>query len=271
MRNLLNYLLKYHFFILFILIETLSVYLVIQHNPYHNAKFYHLANNISGFFNTRFNRLGEYFHLKEINQELALENMRLRNQCKGALLKKGESRTLKEEYQFEYILAEVINNSVNKLHNHITIDKGINDGIKQEMGLISPDGVIGVTNHVSNNFSTAISLLNPKLKVSAKIKNNDYYGSVVWDGKKPRQALLKEIPYHVKINIGDTVITSGYSAIFPEGILIGHITNYNIKSGNFYDIQLKLAADFHQIKYVYIVQNPLKEEKDSLENLGFND
>jgi len=178
----------------------------------------------------------------------------------------GQSDTLHQQHYF-YTSAKVINQTVNKQHNFLTLNKGSNVGIRPEMGVISADGVIGIVVNVSKKFSTVISLLNLDFRVSAKLAKNNYFGSLHWDGKDYRKVKLDEIPYHIDVNRGDTVITSGYSSIFPEGIVIGTVSNSEVKGGNFYEIEVDLSVDFKSLAFVDVISNLHREEQKVLEEL----
>ncbi len=275
MQNLIRFLIRYHFLLLFILIEALSIFLLIQNNNYQNTKFVDFTRNIKGYFFQQSEKINNYFHLREENQKLAKENVELRNFIEKNL--QSHTDTLKTvsdsvyDQQYKYIQANIINNSINKQHNFITIDKGKEDGIKNEMGVISPNGIVGIIRGVSKHFSTAISVLNSELKISAQLKNSGYYGSLNWNARDYRFVQLKDIPLHAKINKGDTIVTSGYSSIFPEGIMIGFIEDYEEKSGRFLEIKVKLANDFKKISNVYVVKNLFRQEKKSLENINENE
>jgi rod shape-determining protein MreC len=263
MRNLIKFILANHFLILFVLIEFLAILLVVQHNQFHRARFVNLTRNISGGMYQRVDKLDTYFSLREVNESLSRENTMLKN-----LLARGEfdlgvdtSSSGSGIQQFLHIQAKVINNSVNKQHNYITLNKGRLHGIEPEMAVICDDGVVGVVKGVSEHFSTAISLLNVNLRISAKIKNNNYFGSINWNGKSDRILMLNEIPHHVKLQAGDTIVTSGYSVIFPEGVPIGVIERFEMKDGNFFDIYVRLIPEFRQLKYVHVVSNLMKDEQ----------
>jgi rod shape-determining protein MreC len=168
---------------------------------------------------------------------------------------------------YVYSSAKVINNSTNKRQNYITLDKGGINGIKPEMGVISSKGVVGIVKNVSGNFSSVMSVLHEKNKLSAKIKKSGYFGSLVWGNNSYRIADLKDIPNHVKLAIGDTIVTSGFSSIFPENILIGTVKEFDLPEGNnFYNIKVEFAEDYKRISHVYIIRSLLKEEKELLES-----
>jgi rod shape-determining protein MreC len=273
MKNLLRFILEFHFFILFIIIETFSLYLVFQYNSYQRASFLNSSYAVSGYIYNYYNSFTEYLSLKTANKDLAKENALLHTNLKKSfksnriLFQKINDSLYQQHYI--YISAKVINNSINKQYNYLTLNKGRRHGIKPEMAVVSPNGIVGIVKDVSNNFSSVISVLNGNLKISTKIKKNNYYGSLVWEGKNFNQVVLNEIPFHIKINIGDTVITSGYSAIFPEGILIGRISDFHIKKGDdFYNISVKLSTNFKNLSYVYVINNLLKQEQINLEKIN---
>ena len=167
--------------------------------------------------------------------------------------------------RYRYTLARIVNNSVNKKHNFLTLNKGSLQGLRPEMAVVSDGSIIGVIKGVSKNYSTVISLLNLDLKISAKVKKNGYFGSLSWDGQGYQTAILSEIPLHADIQAGDTIITSGYSSIFPEGIQIGFIKDFEEKGGSFYEIKVKLSTDFKSLNNVNVIGNLLQIEKIELE------
>ncbi len=271
MKNLIKFIVRFHFFILFILIEFFSLFLVFFYNKKQKETFINSSNLISGFIYENTNKITSYLYLKDINKQLILENTIFHNN------KINSSRsnfseftnivdTIKFFQQYKYTNAKIINNSIQKQNNYITLNKGSKQGIERDMAVISPDGIIGIVKNVSNNFASVISVLNIQIGISAKIKNNNYFGSLVWEGKNYKIMNLEEIPNHVNISIGDTIITSGYSTIFPEGIIIGKISSFKKdKSKNFYHISVKLNNDFKHISHVYVIGNLLKAEQKKLE------
>ena len=221
------------------------------------------------------NNITSYFHLHDINEDLQvqcanleLEVLTLRNQIRTYQEKYNIDSTKMPEgmRQFDFILAHVINNSINKRSNYITINKGSKDGIKPEMGIVDQNGVVGVVNLVGENSSRVISLLNTHFKLSCKIKGNKSFGSLVWNGEDPTVAILEELPKHTIFKKGDTIVTSGYSAIFPEGIPVGTIiSDGKGQNENFFKLKIKLYTDFAKLSTVRVVINNMKEELDSLE------
>jgi rod shape-determining protein MreC len=213
---------------------------------------------------------GDYLSLTRVNEELAKENVRLHNlQVKSYKVAVDSSFLFVDSlYQQQYIYrwAKVINNSVNKQLNYITLNKGSLQGIEPEMAVVTNAGIIGKILSVSRNYSTVISLLNKRLKVSAKVKKNNHFGPLSWDGKDYRKVKLYDIPSHVDVAVGDTIVTSGYS-VFPEGKLIGTVSTVESKSGgNFHDISVDLSIDFKQISYAEVIGDLLKKERLELEN-----
>lgn len=270
MKNLIRFILRFHFVILFIIIEFVSLSVAFQFNNYQKAKVVKIIQNIKGFHHAKILSITEYLKLRETNEKLAFENVRLNNILQQAyrsdeiFFYKKEDTIFKQQYYLT--TAKVINNSVNKQHNFITLNKGFEQGVKPEMAVISPDGVVGIVFGVSKRYSTVISLLNTNLKISAKLKKDDYFGSLEWDGKDYRNAVLNEIPYHVNIRRGDTIITSVYSTIFPEGVLLGYIDDFQVEGGNFYKIKVILSTDFKNLTYISLISNLHKQEQFKLEN-----
>jgi rod shape-determining protein MreC len=270
MRPLWFFVIRHYFVILFLILEGVALALFINHSYYQRSAVAGAANKMAGFFYTMRSDLLQYLSLKEMNNQLIRQNTLLleQNQMSFDIRDTGVYVADEPEYkqQYSYIPARVINNTTQKKANHLTLNKGFTDGIRKDMAVICPEGIVGMINSVSANFSSAVSLLHPKAKISAKIKKNNYVGTVAWDGKKSTFAVLKDIPLHVKIAAGDTIMTSGYSLIFPEGIMIGTIYSYSMNEvKDFYSIQIKLSTDFRYIRNVYVVKSIYKDEFDQLE------
>ncbi len=268
MRNLIRFISRQHFVLLFILLEFFSIVIIVNNNYFQRAKFFNLARSVSGNFYENVTGLKEYLYLKKINEELMLENVMLKNKLEtlhsfNLFIKEDPEDTLS---QLSYIPAKVINNSVNKQYNYLTLNKGKKHGLEQDMAVISFGGLVGRIEAVSDNYAVVISLLNRDSKVSGKIKKNQYYGSLQWHGRGYQTAYFYEIPQHVKINKGDTIVTSGFSDYFPEGIMIGTIKSFK-KDGNFYNIKVNLSTDFKNLYYVNVVYSPGKKEQIELENM----
>ena len=194
-----------------------------------------------------------------------MELIELRNQLADLALQAPDSLHQPALGQYTFVMAHVISNSIAQPNNYITIDRGFADGVKPEMGVIDQNGVVGIVNVVGPHASRVISLLNPHMRLSCKLKSNNFFGSLVWDGKNPQYALLEELPKHVKYNKGDTVVTSGYSAVFPEGIIVGIVEGSDgNNTASFVSLRIKLTTNFSQLSNVRIITNSMKEQIDVL-------
>lgn len=270
MRDLLDFLFKYSKWLLFMIYVVASCVLLFRNNPYQHHIFLTSANTVSATVYGTAENVTSYFHLRDINDDLQAQNARLEAELLELQKKLGRyelessfdsimNDTVKLQYDF--ILADVISNSITRGHNYITIEKGRRDGIKPEMGVVDQNGVVGVVNVVGEHASRIISLLNPKMRLSCKIKGSEYFGSLVWDGKNPEEAVLEEMPRHEKFKKGDTIVTSGYSALFPPGIPVGTIVSHAKEHDDyFYALRIKLFTDFNRLSTVRVITNDLNEE-----------
>lgn len=276
MRNFIRFIIKYHFAILFFIIEAVSLLLVVNYNAYQRSSFLASSSNFTGKIFKQYNAGAEYLMLRDINDDLARENAYLRSRLPESF------RTSKDYFnlvfdslsQQEYIYrtARVINNSTNKRFNYLTLNKGRLHGMLPEMGVISNKGAVGIIKNVSDNYSTVISIINTRLKISAKLKESNFFGSLEWDGKSYQHVYLSDIPRHAKVDIGDLVVTSGFSSIFPEGILLGHVEQVDLEDGaSFYTIKVKLSVDYKNLAFVEVIGHSLREEQDKLEKETEND
>ena len=274
MRSLLKFLLRTHFLLLFILIEVLSISLLVNKNNFHRAGFINFSRQFSGKIYTKTANFKQYISLTEENQKLADENTRLLNIIESTyksdeIFFRSVNDTISNQ-RYRYTTARIVNNSVNKKHNFLTLNKGNLQGLRPEMAVISNGSIVGVIKGVSGNYATVISLLNLDLKISSKVKKNGYFGSLSWDGKGYNTAILNEIPLHADIQTGDTIITSGYSSIYPEGILIGFISDFKERRGSFYEINVKLSTDFKNLNNVNVIGNLMQIEIIKLEDQTIN-
>ncbi len=276
MRNLLRFLWKYSNFVLFILMEVYCLYLVFQNNSFQKAGWINSSNEFVGNIYTTVNSIKQYFALKETNEMLAAENALLHSQSIGSYAKyiitpKTISDTMLKQ-QYTYIPAEVVNNSVNRRNNYLTLNRGYKQGITADMAVIASNGIIGYTKDVSANFCTVLSILNKDAKISAKIKRFGELGSLIWEGGDYRYGLLQDIGTHVKITKGDTIVTSNFSDIFPSNITIGTIESFAPREGGeFYNIQVRYTGNLKNVTHVYIINNILREEKKTLEERSQHD
>jgi len=251
--------------VLFIILELISVWLLINYNQRYNSSFLNSSSLFASTMNSKSKEVSEYFELEAINSELLKENERLRNEIG---LHKDSS--LLDTLNGLYIVksAKVIDNSFRRAKNFLTISKGYSDSIQTGMGVISSHGIAGQIKSVSKNFATVYSLLHPNLIVSSKIKRTGTLCTTQWDQRAYDKARLKYIPRHIKLYKGDTITTSGYNSVFPEDILIGIVENFNLSEEmTFYEATIDLSTDFTSLDYVYVIQDLYKNEKDSIKEL----
>lgn len=276
MREIFNFFIRYSKWFVFAIYTIVSLVLLINSNPVHQSVYLTSANGVSATVYDWSQNITGYVNLKEANSDLNRRNAEL--QAQVATLSKnlnllqqkllGDSLTLPDALMpYDFIVAQVIKNSVMQLNNFITIDKGALDGIQPEMGVIDQNGVVGVVNVVSPHYARIISLLNPDFRLSCKIKGNDSFGSLVWDGVDPRFVILEELPRHTVYHPGDTVVTSGYSSVFPADIAVG-VIEPDSKSGNdnLFSLKVRLLTDFSTLSNVQVVVNYMAEEINSLED-----
>lgn len=262
MRNLLEFISKNHVLLLFILLELCAFLMIVQNNHFQRAAFINSTNGITGKTFQTLNNWQNYFSLKSANEQLALENAKLQT----LLSHKGSNDTIASILPKQYIPAMVINNSVAKRNNYLTLDKGKSHGVKKGMGVITSNGLIGIVKEVSEHFSSVLSVLHGKSKTSVVLQYSNYFGSLEWKGTNYQNAVVNDIPSHVDLNIGDTIISSGYSSIYPANIPIGTISEINTKPHkNFHQINIQFLEDFKQLKYVYITQGLLNKEMQQLQ------
>lgn len=270
MRNLLLLLWRYNFLIFFLLLEVFCMYLTFQNNYYHGARFLNSTNNVAVKVNGLVSAVAEYINLKATNDALARQNAALKGilpdvQYVDSAFRQTFSDTTHHQ-QYRFMVAKVVNNSTNRRSNYLTLDRGSLQGVKPEMGVISPDGIVGIVKDVSEHYCSVISFLHKDSRISARVKKNGFIGSMVWEGYDARTGSLKDIAKHVKLAVGDTIVTSSFSAIFPEGVMIGKIGKLNSNTGvNFQEIDVRLSTPFSSLSHVYIVDNVMKEEQQQLE------
>lgn len=265
MRQLFAFILKYHFFFLFVLLEFFAFSLVVRNN-YQRATFLNSTGKITGTVFNITNNVTEYFTLRKANNELVEENALLRNSLPGSFMYTDSLVHFDKDSLYKFIGAKVISNTIGQQKNYLMINKGSNHGIEKDMGVITSNGIVGTVVDVSQNFSRVMSILHLSNKVNARIKKNRHLGNIEWDGKYYRQGLLTDIPTHVRIIKGDTIITSGNSYIFPEGILIGTAEEYYSKSNEkFNKALINFSVDYNNLYFVYVITNILKDEMEELE------
>jgi rod shape-determining protein MreC len=276
MRNLFLFLWKYNFFIFFLLLETLCGYLIILNNNFQRTSLVNSTNNVAARVNSAVSSVTEYINLRTTNDALSRENAALKSllpdvfYIDSAITHINSDTILKRQYA--YMTAKVVNNSVNRRNNYLTLNRGSLQGVKPDMGVICSDGVVGYVKDVSEHFCSVISFLHKDSKISGKIKGTDYLGSMVWPGYDQTHGKFNDIAMHVKVVKGDTIVSTSFSKHFPEGIMIGKVDSVGQSGGNnFQDIDVKLSTPFGKLTYVYIVSNLLKDEQTELEEPLKND
>jgi rod shape-determining protein MreC len=274
MRNLWLFFLRYYAFFLFLALEAFAIVLMVNNNSYHSASYFNSSNNVSAKFFEYLSYSRSFVNLQTLNDSLSKENAYLRNLVLASPYSNKVNRIYINDSimrRYTYIEAKVINNSVNKRNNYITLDRGSLHGIREKMGVICGDGIVGTIKDVSEHFCTVISFLHKDSKVSAQLNSSNEYGSLVWEGRNPKFASLKDIPTHVKVKLGDSVSTTGFSQKFPKNVFIGRVIKCDLKSGdNFYNIEVALSTNFTTLRYVYVVEDNFAEELKKLELMEVN-
>lgn len=267
MINLLYFLTRYGGLLTFLVLELISLYLIVRFNHTQRDIYLNSSRYYSGILYDKTARLREYATLSFTADSLGKENAQLYNRLYNQLAQAGPDPQIDSTLAtFDFVASRIIKNSINLANNSITLDKGERDSISAGMGVMLPNGVLGIVRSTSYRFCRVISVLNSQSHISAAILRNNSFGSLTWDGKDPGILILEEIPKHIVLQKGDTVVTSGHSAIFPPGIPIGTIKNYYVPSGsNSYLAEVDLFADLSSINRAYIIRNRYWEEIQSLE------
>lgn len=276
MKHLLQFLLKYNHWILFLLLEGISLFLLFRFNQYQGSAFFTSSNYVVGNLYSWRSGVTQYFNLETINDELVQRNIelgleieQLRKSLYDITADSSGIERLKEEALSAYVTwkAHVINNSITRTDNYITIDKGEADGIRQEMGVLSGNSVVGIVYLTSEHFALVLPVLNSKSSISCKIKGSDYFGFLKWEGNSSSYAYLKDLPRHSVFSLGDTIVTSGHSAVFPPGIPVGTVDEMDDSNdGLSYLLKVKLFTDFGRLNDVRVIATTHRDEQMMLEN-----
>ena len=278
MRNLLNFLLKYNYWFLFILLEVICFVLLFRFNNYQQSVYFTSANVVTGKVYEVSGSVSSYFHLKSVNEDLLDRNMFLEQQIanlENALRERQVDSVIVNSIRnldnkdYQIFKAHVIRNSLNQADNYITLDKGSSSGIRPEMGVVDGNGVVGIVYKTSPNYSLVISVLNSKSSISCKIVGSEYFGYLKWEHGDSRYAYLKDLPRHAEFNLGDTVVTSGYSTVFPAGVMVGTVDDMSDSNdGLSYLLKIKLATDFGKLGDVRVIARTGQMEQQELENMS---
>lgn len=276
MQQIIYFIRKFRYFLLFILLEILAFIFIIQHHSYHNSKFVKSANSISGGVYSAVSNVNDFFKLKSENKRLIEENTRIKNLLNKQDLNYDSTSfkindSAKYGQKYEYTFAKIINNNYTNRNNSLTLNKGSKLGITSDLGVINSNGIIGVTKSISKNYSTVLSILNNNSKINVRLKNSNHFGTLVWNGEDYNILQLIDIPRQAHIKEGDTIITGGKSAIFPEGITIGAIKDFNFENNQYQNINIVLFNDMSAIGYVQIVKNLERIEQINLEKNTINE
>ncbi len=277
MRNLLNFIIRYSTWFVFAIYVLLSCILLSQRDDYHASVMFTSANALTGGVYKAASSVSGYFNLRQINESLQESNANLENEILNLRNEINEYKSLlydldstaagdlRTQRRFDYILSTVINNSTRHPRNYFTINKGSADGIESGMGVVDHNGIVGIINVAGPHTARVISLLNETQHFSVKLKDTPFVGSLSWHGGDPSIAYVEEIPRHAKYQIGDTIVTSGFSTTFPDGIMVGTVMN-RIKAAddNFYIFKIRLASDFKTLSTVKVLKDSYKNELDSL-------
>lgn len=266
MYNLWRFILKYHFVIIFILLEVISILLLARSQNFHRNRVVNTTNDVVGKMYEWGSEVGNYFRLNKTNRQLAEENAWLREQL--SIVTDTAINTfdiVDSDTLYEYIPARVVNNSVGQVNNYIIIDKGKVDGIERDMGVISSEGIVGVVADVSHHYASVLSLLHSSSLVGVRFKDSQELGSLKWNTNNYRFGMVEDIPTHVIIHEGDTVLTSSYSFIFPADLMVGTVEDPNTGlNGALNTTKIRFATDFATLRHVYVIRNLHKPELDSL-------
>jgi len=267
MRKLFLFFIRFHFFFLFLILEAIAFSFILQ-NHYHHSVIVNTTGNLSGKVYEFFHEINEYFYLRKANEHLLEENTRLR--FLELNLKQSHEPYLLAlaDSNYSLISCKVLSSTISKQKNYVLIDKGSNHGIDTDMGVISPKGIVGIVVEVSENYSLVMPSINIQSSISAKIKRLNQKGNLNWRGKDYRTSTLLDIPSHVSILHGDTIISSGYSHVFPEGVPIGLVNRSVInEKSKFYESEIELFVDFNNLYFVYVLKNNNKTEILEIQDL----
>ncbi|MBQ2520549.1 MAG: rod shape-determining protein MreC [Paludibacteraceae bacterium] len=258
MQNLLKILLRYSNFLVFIVLEVAAFLLIGFNNPYPHSSLLSTANDAVAWQHETVSEINGYFSLRHQNELLAQENAALRNELSAI-------DSTEHGAALHYTSAKVVQMTTDELHNYLTINRGSKDGIRRGQGVRNGDGVVGIVRTVGRNYSVVLPIINTRTNLSCRFAKNDYIGTLQWDGKDSRFAMLTDVAAHMVVNQGDTIITSGLSPVFPEGIPVGIVENSVLKEGDSYHtIRVRLYTNFKRLKYVEVIQNADQNELEDL-------
>jgi rod shape-determining protein MreC len=279
MYGIIAFFRRHYFAVFFVVLEFFCFYFVFEgrspgkdgrENYFQQARFASSANAVAGSVYKTYSDITSYFNLKNENEKLAQENMLLHNNLastEDTAKRPKVSHTNPYGQQYNFITARVIDNSTNQPVNYLTLDIGKKQGIAEGMGVISPSGIVGVIVNVSDHYSVAMSMLHKNYQLSAMMKKSGAFGTITWKGDDYRYATLSQIPMSETVAVGDSIVSSGYSTIYPKGIMVGVVEKVEpIPTQYFYTIKVRLSTNFKKLGYVYVVSDLLKQEQENLED-----
>ncbi|MBL4745045.1 MAG: rod shape-determining protein MreC [Flavobacteriaceae bacterium] len=274
MQQIIYFLRKYRYFLLFTILELIALLFTIQSHSFHKSKFVNSATSITGGVYTQMSNINDFFTLKQENRLLSEENNRLKNKLSQYLQEDSKSMVIDSFYvqsKYNYTAAKIIKNDFRKINNFITINKGSSSGLKSDMGVVNTKGIIGIVKNLSDEYATVLSILNSYSKLNVKLKNSNYFGTLTWDGNDYNTVQLIDIPRQANLSVGDTIITGGRSAIFPEGIRVGVIQDFQFEGTKFNEINIRLFNDMSALGYVQIIENIERKQQQLLEEQTTNE
>lgn len=271
MQQIFNFLIRNKNNILFLFLLALSVFFTIQTHSFHKSRFISSANGVTGGIYTWTSDIRDYLYLEEYNDRLLEENKELRNiltNLNDTISVENYTDTSSFEGTYYFRAAKVINNNFSKADNYLTLNQGKNAGIQPEFGVVTSKGVIGIVDRINDRFSRVISILHSQSRINAQLSKSNHFGSLIWDGNDPNLVQLIDVPRQAPVNKGDTIVTGGRSLIFPEGLPIGSIEDYDMdETESYYTINVRLFNDMTNIGFVYVIENLDREEILSLEEV----
>jgi rod shape-determining protein MreC len=276
-RNVFLFIRRHFNFLFFLVLQIIALSFLFRYNKFHEAAFLNVSTELTGRLNEKYNGIEYYFQLKKTNESLVSENLRLRQLLKENYEAPDSNRRLfydtirvdsgKTVLKYKILEAKVVNNTTALRANYLTIHRGFREGVRTNMGVTGPQGIVGSVVNVSENYAIVMSLLHPSFKVVAKLKNGSETGTIEWDGLSPIYVTLRSIPKSAKVALGDTVLTNQTSSLFPANLLVGTVVEVvPDNTSNFYTLKVRPATNFSNIEYVYVIDNLQYDEQKKLED-----
>lgn len=274
MRNVFLFIRRHFNFLFFLLLQIIALSFLFRYNKFHEAAFLNVSTEVTGRLNERYNNVEYYFQLKKTNEALVQENVRLRQQLIANYEAPDSNKrlfrdTIRVDSVRKWLImeAKVVNNTISLPTNYLTIHRGFRQGVRSNMGVTGPQGIVGSVINVSENFAIVMSVLHPQFRVVAKLKKGGEMGTIFWDGISPAFISMRGIPRSANVVVGDTVVTSQITSLFPAGLLVGTISEIvPDNTSNFFNLRLRTATNFSNIEYAYVLDNVQYDEQKRLED-----